>query len=451
MEYGDETLRLRLPAAAERLAMPDDPPLPQPGAAIRDALRHPMGAAALEEIARAKTRAVPRPQAVVVVSDNTRPVPYRGASGILEPIVQALRKGGITDILLLIATGTHRALTPQELRALLPASVFDGAIAILNHDCTDDAQLRSVGRTPLGTEAVVNRRYLEADLKILTGLVEPHFMAGASGGPKSVCPGLAGMQATHVFHGAPLMEDERCASLHCTDNPCHDESMSVAEMAGVDFIVNVTLNGDKALTGVFAGDLRVAHRAAVARLLEKNAIYIEREYDLAVTHAGFAGINHYQTAKAAVEAAKAVRQAGGIALAARHTDVDPVGGPHYRRVLPMLAQMGAEACARRFLDESWTFVPEQWEVQMWGRVFRKLERMENLVYCAPSLTGERFVAGGIPGRDGGIGVAPRSDERAWAEAMMQQAIDRHLRRNPAASVALLAHGPYGVPVLRGAA
>ncbi len=447
LEFGNQTLRLQLPGQTDVLTLPSDPALPDPAAAIRQALAHPLGAPPLAELARRKKTILPDPRAVIVVSDNTRPVPYKGLGGILLPIVATLRGAGVARIEILVATGTHRPLTEAELRLLLPDDVFDGQIAITNHVCTDTAQLRQIGCTPCGARVSVNTRYLDADIKILTGLVEPHFMAGASGGPKSICPGLAGEEVTHVFHGAALMDDERCASLNCSDNPCHAESLAVAQMAGVDFIVNVTLNGAKQLTGIFAGGMLPAHQAAVARLLNTGAIRIAREYDLVLTHAGFAGINHYQTAKAAVEAVKAVRPGGTVILAANHTDVDPVGGPNYRRVLPMLRQYGPAEFVRRLRSPDWQFIPEQWEVQMWCRVFRKLGHLDHLVYCAPRLAGALFRRRGIPGRDGGAALPAGADDRAAAEAMVQKAVDAYFHDHAGANAAVLLDGPYGVPAL----
>jgi nickel-dependent lactate racemase len=447
LEFGAQALALRLPAHSDVLTLPADTPLPDPAAAIRQALAQPIGTPPLGELARRIRLDKPDPAAVIVISDNTRPVPYRGPQGILMPIIEVLRAGGVGRIEILVATGTHRALRAAELRAMLPDEVFDGRIVITNHVCTDAAMLRTIGRTPSGTEISINSHYLDADLKILTGLVEPHFMAGASGGPKAVCPGLVGEPVTCEFHGAALMADERCGSLLCDDNPCHALSLAVAELAGVDFIVNVTLDGAKRLTGVYAGDVRQAHRAAIERIKRAGAIRIAAEYDLVVTHAGFAGINHYQAAKAALEASKAVKPGGTIVMAAHHTDVDPVGGANYRRLLPMLGELGSDGCVDRYFAADWTFVPEQWQVQMWARAFRKLGDFAKLVYCAPSLTGEPFVQRGIPGRDGGAGLPCSADERAFAELMVQRAVDDFMRAHPAASVAVLADGPYGVPII----
>lgn len=446
IELGSEALEIKLPDHTDLFRLRPESPLSAPAHAIRQALAVPVGAPPLSEVVRARVRARRDCRAVIVVSDTTRPVPYLGEAGILEPVLDVLEHEGVQSIEILVATGTHRPLTDAELRRMLPGRVFDGRISVTNHVCTDRAALHSLGRTPRGTEVSVNARYLDADLKILTGLVEPHFMAGASGGPKSVCPGLVGEEATYVFHGADLMADPNSASLIMDGNPCQAEAMAVAGMAGVDFIVNVTLNGDRQITGVYAGDLRQAHRQAVDHLVTAAGISIPHEYDLVVTHAGFVGINHYQAAKAAVEASKAVRAGGTIVLVAHHTDVDPVGGPGYCRVLPLLRELGPDGFNRRIKDPSWQFIPEQWEVQMWARALGKLGPAGHLIYCAPALTGELFVRRQIPGEDGGAGITGLAGCKL-AQAMAQRAVNKCLAV-AGTRVAVLCDGPYGVPVLR---
>jgi nickel-dependent lactate racemase len=446
LEFGHEHLHIRLPAGADILRLPDVTPVADPAGAIRQALVSPLGAPPLSERVAATIRRNPKAEAVIVISDNTRPVPYRGPEGILEPLIAILKAGGVRRTTILVATGTHRAMDDGELRHLLTPAAFQPGVEVVNHDCRDPLSLRCIGHTRRGTEIWLNRRYLDADLKILTGLVEPHFMAGVSGGPKSVCPGLVGEKATHVFHGARMMADARATSLQRDGNPCQEEAREVAAMAGVDFIVNVVLTRDRRLAGVFAGALGAAHDAAVARVVTESVIPIRREYDVVLTHAGYVGINHYQAAKAAVEAARALRSGGTLILAAHHTDRDPVGGANYRRLLPLLTELGIDELDRRLLSPEWTFVPEQWELQMWGRALRKLGQAGQLVYCSPQLTGPAFK--GLPGHDGGAGLAGLAG-RAFAEAMVQRALDQAVAGQPGARVAVLADGPYGVPRVMG--
>lgn len=448
IEFGADRLSLSIPESTAILRLPEIRPLADPAGAIQAALVTPLGTPSFAQIVQACRERQADPSAVIVISDNTRPVPYRGPEGILEPLLNQLRAGGFRRITVLVATGTHREMTEAELRAILTPAAFQSDVTLVNHDCRDESSLRCIGRTRRGTDIWLNRHYLDADLKILTGLVEPHFMAGVSGGPKSICPGLVGEKATTVFHGARMMADARAASLQLESNPCQEEAMEVATRAGVDFIVNVTIGRDRQLTGVFAGTLEQAHRAAAARVMTESIIPIPGEYDVVVTHAGFVGINHYQAAKAAVEASRAVRAGGTLILAANNTDRNPVGGPHYSRLLPLLSELGIDELERRLLSADWTFVPEQWELQMWGRALRKLGNPERLVYCSPQLTGAAFR--GLPGRDGGAGLTGTLTGRDLAEAMVQQSLDRALKAQPQSSVAVLVDGPYGVPKLKNA-
>ena len=440
LEFGDEKLRLQLPDHAEILTLPEVARLEHPVAAIRRALQQPIGTPALAAVVRAKVHQNPKARAVIVISDHTRPVPYRGEQGILEPILDVLRSEHVASIEILVATGTHRPMTDAELRKVLPPPAFDSDVIVTNHRCTEAAELRHIGRTARGTEVWINRSYLDADIKILTGLVEPHFMAGVSGGAKSVCPGLVGEQVTYVFHSAALMADTRADSLSLEGNPCREESRAVAGMAGVDFILNVTLDRNKQVTGVFAGDLDQAHHTATQKALSEVVIPFAQHYDIVLTHAGFVGINHYQAAKAAVEAVRALIPGGTLILAANLTDADPVGGANYKRILPLLRRMGPEAFEQLVFSKDWTFVPEQWQIQMWGRVFRRLGPTGQLIFCAPQLTGAKFHQHGIHGNDGGEGLAGAG--RDLAETMVQQLLHRV---QPHQRLAILADGPYGVP------
>jgi len=250
-----------------------------------------------------------------------------------------------------------------------------------------------------------------------------------------------------VFHGAEMMGDERCSSLVIAGNPSQAEAREVAQMAGVDFILNVTLNGEKQVTGVFAGELLAAHNAAIARLMKTAAVYIDREYDLVVTHSGFVGINHYQSAKAATEAARALRPGGSMIVAANNTDVDPVGSGHYRSTLKLLRELGPAKFTARILSAQWKFVFEQWQVQMWARALTRLDPAGELTYCAPQLAAFDFEAEGIPGINGCAGI-PGDSPAEVARAAVQKSIDGFAAANPGASVAVLLDGPYGVPILK---
>jgi len=384
---------------------------------------------------------------VVVISDNTRPVPYSGESGILFPIVAEMIKAGLepSQIRLLVATGTHRSMTDDELREMIDPRVFLLGLRIINHDSRDGRELRAVGRTELGGKILLNRHYVESDLKILTGLVESHFMAGASGGRKSICPGLLAEESTYILHSGPVLASPKATNLILEGNPVHEEALRVARMAGCDMSVNVTLDSNYKLTGIFAGDMEKAHLAAVKKLQSYVAIPVKEKYDLILTHAGYVGVNHYQAAKAAVAAAPLIQDRGICLLTAYHTDPDPIGGSNYKRMMRLLGEKGTEKFISMILDPSWTFVPEQWEAQMWTRLFKRIPP-ENLIYCSLEIPREAF--SWLPETDARTLVSETKSLKEFVKKALDLAFKRlrsSLGREP--RIAFLPDGPYGIPVI----
>ncbi len=453
IRFASGLVEITLPEQCHVLAMKSPPRLANVAAAVQDALANPMGTASLAEITRQKLRQNPAATAVIVVSDCTRPVPYKGEEQILWPVVAVLLEEGIPPerITILVTTGTHRAMSQAELETMLDARVFEAGVSVVNHNCRDPENLVYLGTTSRGTRVQINRLYYQADLKILTGLVESHFMAGASGGRKAICPGLVGEESTQIFHGAAFLASPHARDLVLEGNPCHEEALEVAKMAGADFIINVTVDHEFAITGVYDGDLEQAHEAAVERIKNTVSIPIEQEYDLVISHAGFVGINHYQAAKVGVASLPALKPGGRLVVVADNTDVDPVGSLNYKTVLRLLKLMGSEKFNRLLLSPDWTFIPDQWQVQMWARVFAKIPP-ENFVHYAPQFTKEHY--GIIPGVDGsaflkrpskqGAGVESIGEVLASALARFKAPLEAEGRQD--VTLAFLADGPYGIPV-----
>jgi len=455
LPFGPETIEIRLDGGVDVLSMPSPEPVADPAGAIARALDRSIASPSLDELIRSTIGRKPAAVAVVVVSDHTRPVPYIGEQGILWPIVQRLLRGGFAAerIEVLVATGTHHPLSDTQLRSILDERVFSSGVRVANHDSRDPAGLVRLGRTSRGADVLMNRHYLAADLKIATGLVESHFIAGVSGGRKAICPGLVGEQTTYVFHSARMMADPGSRDLNLEGNPTHEESLEVARMAGVDYIVNVTLDKGLRLTGVFAGDLEKAHLAAYERLREYVAIPVEREYDVILTHGGFVSINHYQAVKACLAALPALKREGHLVLAAANTDTDPIGSLKYRAMLQILKQIGPESFKRLVFSPDWTFIPEQWEVQSWARIFERVPE-SHFVYYSPWLPEKEY--GVFPGVDGNTFLP---EGRRWrAEpanvAPVLEGALASARRELAGrgmakpAVAFLSDGPYGILDLR---
>ena len=420
---------------------------------IRSALDQPIGTQSLQQTATQKIRNKPNSKAVIVVSDNTRPVPYKGDEGILSPIISSVVAGGFrqSDIMVLIGAGSHRNMEDDEIEEMLGlrAAGWD-EVSVINHEYDNKEQLVFLGKTKRGSSVWMNKLYMEADLKIVTGLVESHFMAGASGGRKGICPGIVGKETLEIFHGARLLNSSQAADLILHGNPLSEEATEVALMAGCDFLVNTTLDAEKKLTGVFAGELLAAHKEAVKKIKEYVLIPLDQLYDIVMIPAGFVGINHYQAAKAAIEASRAVKPGGHIILLAKHTDLDLIGGKGYKESLKLLRQYGPQKLLKMMLEDDWQLIQEQWQVQMWCKVLTHILEEDRLIYCNLDLQAELFE--NLPGRSGmslaGFVVEEQDEEQTISKMLslaLETAVKESGKEHP--SVLLLKDGPYGIPEL----
>lgn len=443
-----EEFKINLPKNTDILSMTTPKILSTPKDEIYNSLKEPIYSLPLSKIIKNKVKKRAASKAVIVISDNTRPVPYKGEKGILLPIVEELIDNGVdkNNILILVATGTHRAVTESELRKMIDPKIFDMEIEIKNHKCKDKDNLVYLGKTSRDSEVFINKDYMESDIKILTGLVESHFMAGASGGRKSVCPGIIGEQSTYVFHGAKLLNSPDAKDLNLDENPVHEEALEVAKMAGVDFIVNVTLDHDFNLTGVFAGDLESAHKEAVNNIKSYVGISTDKEYDIVVAHAGFVGINHYQAAKVGVVSIPILKPDGRLIVVANNTDDDPIGSFNYKTTLYLLKKFGSEKFKKLILSTEWGFIPEQWQVQMWAKLFSKIPQ-KNMIYYSPQFKKEDYNI--IPGIDGNK-YLKKEDRYKNNIKFIPQFVEKTVKElnnnlnNQNLDIAYLEGGPYGV-------
>ncbi|MGD0781290.1 MAG: nickel-dependent lactate racemase [Candidatus Aminicenantales bacterium] len=451
IEFSGGPLIVHVPPDCAELAMAKAEVLADPAAAVRAAYERPIAGPRLAEIVRAKRKPAASLRAAITVSDITRPVPYRGRQGILSPLLETLLGLGLRreNIRIIVGTGTHRASTTAEKLSMFGREVVS-AYAILDHDCTDAAGLVSIGRTEGGTDVRVNRAFHEADLKIATGLTESHFMAGASGGRKAVCPGLVDLKTIQKFHSPEFLENPRATNLVLDGNPCHEEARCVAQMVGLDFAVTVTMDRAMRLTGVFAGEMDAVLEAAVARIKTYTAIPIEKPFDIVLTHGGYVGRNHYQTAKAAVGAIPAVREKGVIIIAADNRDEEPIGGSEYKSLCHLLKLQGPDGYLDMLKAPSWRFTKDQWEPEVWGKVLRRVGE-KGLIYCGPDIPGESCFR--LPGRSGYEFLPPaarRLGRVRKAELMIQNALIASYRALVSSGVkprvAFIPEGPYAVPV-----
>ena len=302
---GKETITLNLPDSVQLIENKPAKALADPESAVRDALLHPIGTAPLHEIARG------RKNACIVISDITRPVPNKI---ILPPLLQTLLDSGMAaeNITILTATGMHRPNLGEELESMVGREIMD-KYTIVNHYCQKEEELREIARIE-GAPIEINTHYLDADLKILTGLIEPHFYAGFSGSRKAILPGISSFQTMKFMHSYKVIEQLQQANCRLENNIFHQYAMEVAELAGVDFILNVVINQERRLAGVFAGHLDLAHRAG-CELVSKHAVAVlEEKVDLVITSAGGYPLDatFYQVSKCLIAARDILKENGTI-------------------------------------------------------------------------------------------------------------------------------------------
>ena len=420
--YGRRRLELRLPPGARELSPRPVPPLSRPSEAIADALRRPMGSPSLRALAAG------RRHACIVASDITRPVPYR----LLLPPLLAELEGAVERVTLLVATGTHRASTPEEKLEMFGPDAL-ARCRVVDHDSRDPSQLAALERTTSsGTRAWVNKLYFEADLKILTGLVEPHFMAGYSGGRKAACPGLVDLRTVQRFHGPGFLEDPRATSGVLEGNPCHREASEVARIAGADFLLNVALDLERRIIGAFAGELDAAFRAAVACVDGYCRVEVEEPADLVVTSGGGYPLDKtfYQAVKGMVAALPAVREGGVVLIAAECSE--GIGNREYAELMLRYdgrhEQFLRDICARSEVEQ------DQWEFEEQCKVLARVG-VGGLVVCAGGIESSTLRR---------LSVTPASALCAEADPQrqLQGALGELLRRRPGASIAAIPEGPY---------
>lgn len=356
--YGGGHVDVRLPAGSTTVVRPrHSTPLKDPAAALTAALRAPLAGPGLRE------RVPPGSTVAISVCDGTRPQPR-------EPMLRAILAeldGRVrpSDILVLIATGTHRGNTPEELRAMLGEEVLD-AVTVVNHDARDDSAMRWCGVHGNGVPVWLNRHWVDADVRITTGFVEPHFFAGFSGGPKMVAPGLAGLATTLVLHDAARIGSDRATWAVCEGNPVHDDVRAIADATGVDFALDVILDAEQRIVGAFGGDLKPMHRAARDAARAAAMRPVDGRFDAVVTsNSGYPlDQNLYQAVKGISAAATIVRPGGLIICAAECRD----GLPEHGSFRDELTEADS---ARGLLDviaARTETVPDQWQVQVLARV-----------------------------------------------------------------------------------
>ena len=318
LAYGHGTLTLTAPHDALVIEPGTVPPLPDERASFTAAVRAPIESPALRDAIGSEDRVV------IVTSDVTRATPNER---LIPWILDELAHVPPEQITVLIGTGSHRATTPQEMVQMFGEDVLR-RVRVVDHDAHDPGQVDFVGTTSRGARAFLNKDYLAADKRIVVGFIEPHFYAGFSGGPKGVMPGVAGIETVLFFHSAQMVADPNTDFLRLAGNPVQAMSREVVAMAPPHFLVNVTLDRDKAITGFFCGHYVAAHEAGAAFSRQSVTREIPHRFDVVVTTNGGYPLdqNLYQAGKGLKAASAVVKDGGTIIMCSECSDGLPAHG-----------------------------------------------------------------------------------------------------------------------------
>lgn len=369
--YGHDGLNIDVPDRNLRkvLTPADVRPIEDPDAFLLHALEHPIGSPSLGAVVRNAR------SACIVISDITRPVPNKV---LLPPLLRVLETNNVPAgrIVILVATGLHRASSRAELEAMVGPEVLD-RYRVEDHRARVPSEHHFLGYTRRETPVYIDRRYWESDIKITTGFIEPHLMAGFSGGRKLIAPGCAGEMTIKALHSPLFLEDPRCCEGSIEGNPLHEELIEIAGLAGHDFIVNVSLNAARKITGLFAGDPIAAHEAGIAFVRKSVRATLPAPADIVVTtSAGYPlDLTFYQAVKGMTAAMPVLRKGGLLIIAAECAE--GLGSAEFTAMATSFATAG------QFIDTimSNPVIIDQWQLEECARAVRHAQ----VVLVSPSI------------------------------------------------------------------
>lgn len=360
LQYGKGDLTVEVPTSDVTVLAPKtEEGLPDEAAAFREAVRDPIGGRPLREIVGAGERVA------VVIPDITRALPRER---LLPWLFEELSHVPPENITIVNGTGSHRANTEEELAAMVGPEVY-GRYRVVNHDAHDPATLEFVGESLTGRDLYMNREYVQADRRIVMGFIEPHFMAGFSGGYKGIFPAVADVESIMDYHRASVIGHARSTWGVLEDNPTQDQIRANGSLLPVDFCVNVTLNRAREITGFYCGEVLAAHAAGCEANMLTTMVACEREYPIVVTTNGGYPLdqNLYQAVKGMSAAYQIVSEGGLIICAARCNDGFPEHG-NFRKML--LEHDSPEAMLETIHSPGFSTF-DQWQVQLFAQILQK--------------------------------------------------------------------------------
>jgi nickel-dependent lactate racemase len=415
LAYGETGLVVDLPSDRTTVVVPRHvAAVADERAAVLDALRRPTFGAPLRERLR------PGQHVAISICDGTRPQPRR----VVVPALLDELEGVIDadDVVVIVATGTHRGNTAEELELMLGRNVLD-RVRVINHDARETRALRWIGRLAGDVPVWLNAEWIDADVRITTGFVEPHFFAGFSGGPKMVAPGLAGLDTVLALHDARRIGDDRATWGITVGIPVHDAVRSLAAATGVDFALDVLLDRQHRIVAVFAGDLLEEHAAACEVARRVAMVPVASKFDVVITtNAGHPlDQNLYQCVKGMAAGAGVLRPGGTLICVAECRD----GFPDHGGYRDLLASAPSPEDLLHAIEARTRTLPDQWQVQVQARV----QSSARVLLHTSGLTAHDLAAAHL-GHTGDVGAT---------------VLDELSRLGPDATVCALPLGPQTIP------
>lgn len=417
--FGKGTVPVRIPegVSARIIRKPAMPIIRDATEAMKRALSHPQSVPPLAELARAAK------SACIVICDITRPVPN---GLILEHLVRTLLDAGIAkeNIVVLVATGLHRPNLGEELRELVGNDWVLDTVRVENHYARRGEEHVDLGKTSRGTRVSIDRRFVEADLKIVTGLVEPHFMAGYSGGRKVISPGIAHADTIRTFHNTVFMEDPLARNCNLEGNPLHGEQLEIARLFGRIYAVNTVLDDERNLAYVNFGLIEASHDEAVAFVRQYAEAPIEKRYPVVITScAGYPlDKTYYQTVKGIVGALNALSPGGTLLIASECSE--GMGSEEFRFAQESLVKLGVE----EFLRQA------------------RLRPLANIDEWQTVKLADALKKGTIHLFASGLNEAERRSTGTICHDTWDEALSAVLKN--ATEIAVIPEGPYVIPMLK---
>jgi lactate racemase len=394
---------------------------------IRQSIHNPINSLNLQQALKKRKNN----KVVIVVSDVTRPIPY---ANFLQCILDEIETAGIdrSNITILIANGMHRISTENDRLEILGIDICN-KYKIIDHDCEDKKNLLKIeGKSKFGRDIFLNRYLVEAGFKIVTGLVEPHYMAGFSGGRKSICPGLVSLKTIQIFHGFEILNNKKTLNASLKDNPCHEESLSIAKAAKIDFSVNIVLNKERQITNSFAGELETAHAAACDFVIKYACPKINKEYDIVITSSGGYPLDatFYQVAKGIVSCMPIVKKNGVIISIGKCSE--GIGSVEYKDTMFKYSEDWRKFI--RDIKATDIVIKDQWQLQMQTHALEKIGK-SNLYFASDTFSKSDLSK---------LNVNPICAEKGKIVDAIQKLLNSLIEKNT--TVAVFPDGPYCAPI-----